>query len=134
MKHISFLFLPTIFIATFFFRSFKLSTVPFGLYIDETSIGYNAFSIVSTGKDEYGKKFPLFFAAFGEYKLPVYIYSVALVQLIAGPTDLSVRLPALIYGLLSVIFVYYLTREVLEDAKEHKMARIAPYLSALTMG
>src|SRR3972149_10523981 len=79
-------------------RAYKLTTSPAGLYIDETSIGYNAYSLITTGRDEHGKFMPLFFEAFGEYKLPVYIYLVALVQSVIGPSDLSVRIPSLVFG------------------------------------
>src|SRR3989304_2729576 len=91
----------------------RLYLNPEGLYIDETSIGYNAHSIVETARDEHGKFMPLFFEAFGEYKLPVYIYSVALVQLVTGPTDLSVRIPSLFFGVASVFVMYLFAREIL---------------------
>jgi len=80
---------------------------PAGLYIDETSIGYNAYSIVETGRDEHGRFMPLFFEAFGEYKLPIYIYSVVLAQLILGPSDLSVRLPSVIFGVLTIPLLFF---------------------------
>src|SRR3990167_8742234 len=57
-----------------FLRMYRLGDIPNGLYQDETAIGYNAYSILQTGKDEYGKTFPLYFQSFGDWKLPVYIY------------------------------------------------------------
>jgi len=57
-------------------RVYKIAEIPPSLYWDEASIGYNAYSIAETGKDEWGESFPLHFRAFGEFKLPVYIYSV----------------------------------------------------------
>lgn len=41
-------------------RLYKLSDIPVGLYADEASIGYNAYSILKTGRDEHG-----FFSLFG---------------------------------------------------------------------
>lgn len=123
-----------IIIFTFLLRSYKLSSVPYGLYIDETSIGYNAFSITKTGKDEYGKSFPIFFQAFGEYKLPVYIYSVAFVQIFTGPTDFSVRLPALVFGILSVWFVYFLAKEMFRNLDNNYVRSLAPYLASIMLG
>ena len=67
-----------IFLLGFFIRFYHLSSVPNGLYNDETAIGYNAFSILQTGKDEYGTPMPVYFRSFDDYKLPVYIYSTAL--------------------------------------------------------
>ena len=100
-------------VLAFLIRVYRLDSSPEGLYIDETSIGYNAHSIVETARDEHGKFMPLFFEAFGEYKLPVYIYSVALVQLVTGPTDLSVRIPSLFFGVASVFVMYLFAREIL---------------------
>ncbi len=51
-----------------------LDTAPLPAYVDETSIGYNAWAISSHAVDEHGAHLPLYFTAFGEYKNPVYIY------------------------------------------------------------
>ncbi|MBV8301108.1 MAG: hypothetical protein JOY68_04205, partial [Candidatus Dormibacteraeota bacterium] len=51
-----------------------LDTAPPGMYIDEASIGYNAWAIAHYGVDEHGFTMPLYFQAFGEYKNPVYVY------------------------------------------------------------
>ncbi len=37
-------------------RLYKLGVVPGSMNADEAAIGYNAYSILKTGKDEYGKK------------------------------------------------------------------------------
>ena len=62
---LSFLFILTL--ATFL-RLYRLKDNPAGFFCDEASIGYNAYSILTTGKDEWGQPWPLFFRAFGEYK------------------------------------------------------------------
>lgn len=78
----------------------KLRSNPSGFYIDESSIAYNAHLIAQTGKDEHGQTLPLFFQAFGEYKNPVYIYLLALVFRVTGPSMLVARMLSafLIYG------------------------------------
>ena len=70
----------------------NIRTNPLGFYIDESSIAFNAHLIAQTGKDEHGESFPLFFRAFGEYKNPIYIYLLALVYRITGPSILAARL------------------------------------------
>lgn len=87
-------------------RLFRISEIPNSVYWDEASIGYNAYSVLTTGKDEWGETLPLHFRAFGEFKLPVYIYSVLIAESVFGLTPLAVRLPAVIYGLLSIIGLY----------------------------
>jgi len=41
-----------------FFRFFRLTTAPPGLNWDEVSIGYNAYSILITGRDEWDSYYP----------------------------------------------------------------------------
>jgi len=67
-----------VFILAFLLRFYNLDKIPNGLYQDETAIGYNAYSILETGKDEYGKSLPLYFKSFGDQKLPVYIYAAVI--------------------------------------------------------
>jgi len=97
-----------VFLAAFYLRVNKITQSPPGFYVDETSIGYNAYSIWKTGRDEHGIAWPLFFRAFGDYKNPVFIYS--LVPLIAG-RGLSVetiRLGAALWGSLGIITLAWL--------------------------
>src|SRR5947209_1614488 len=65
----------TILIIGLIVRIYNLSDNPAGFQVDEASIGYNAYSILTTGKDEHGVFSPIFFQAFGEYKSPIQIYS-----------------------------------------------------------
>jgi len=82
-----------------------LAGSPPGLYVDEASIGYNAWTIAHFGVDEHGIHMPLFFEAFGEYKNPIYVYAVAgLVRFL--PLSVAVeRFPAAIFGLAVVGFL-----------------------------
>lgn len=114
-------------------RVYKLTESPGGLYIDETSIGLNAYSIVSTGQDEHGARMPLFFEAFGEWKLPVYIYLVAFFQLFLGPTDLSIRLPSLLFGTLLIPALYFLFKEVTYGIPSESVKRGVPLIGAFIL-
>jgi len=96
------------------------------LYGDEIAIGYNAYSIVKTGRDEFGKFMPLQFKSWGDQKNPVYIYSVALVQLFTGPTTASVRIPSAIAGVVAVYLVYQLVLIL-------KLGEITALISALLL-
>lgn len=82
-----------------------LDGVPSGSYVDETSIGYNAWTISTSGVDEHGAHLPLYFTAFGEYKNPVYIYSLSALLRVLPLTVTTERLPAAIFGLLTCLFV-----------------------------
>lgn len=82
-----------------------LSGSPPGMYVDESSIGYNAWTIAHFGVDEHGIHFPLFFEAFGEYKNPIYVYSVAALARFLPLTVTIERLPAALFGLAVVAFL-----------------------------
>jgi 4-amino-4-deoxy-L-arabinose transferase-like glycosyltransferase len=107
MKNISKL-LTAILIIAGLFRLPYLNTHMPSLYGDEIAIGYNALSIVKTGRDEFGRFMPLQFESWGDQKNPVYIYAVAFVQLLTGPTPASVRLPSALAGIVAVYLTYRL--------------------------
>lgn len=113
----TYLFLIFIVLTFLFTRLYKISEIPSSVYWDEASIGYNAYSILQTGKDEWGETFPLHFRAFGEFKLPVYIYAVVPAVWIFGLNALAVRLPAVVFSLGVVILTYLLGRK-LSGSKE----------------
>lgn len=112
MKLKSFLLFILIICIAAFLRLYKLDSIPPGLSQDETSIGYNAYSILKTGKDEHGVPFPQNFKAFGEYKLPGYIYLSTVPIAILGTTPLAVRLPSALFGILTVVLMFFLVKEL----------------------
>ncbi|MBU1000865.1 glycosyltransferase family 39 protein [Patescibacteria group bacterium] len=95
-----------------FTRLYKITEIPSSVYWDEASIGYNAYSIAHTGKDEWDKAFPIHFRAFGEFKLPVYIYAVAPSVWIFGLNAFSVRLPSVLFSLGIVILTFFLAKKL----------------------
>lgn len=65
---------------------------PPGFFVDESSIAYNAYTISQHGVDEHGESWPLYFRAFGEHKNPVFIYFLALLYSVFGPSQFIARL------------------------------------------
>lgn len=116
----------------FFFlatRLYKVADIPASVYWDEASIGYNAFSIAADLKDEWGEFLPLHFRAFGEFKLPVYIYSVVPFVKIFGLSAFSVRLPAVIYSLGVIFLTFLLIRKITKNESLGIIAAFALTLS-----
>lgn len=101
-----------ILLIAFFLRFHQISDVPPSLNWDEASIGYNAYSVFKTGRDEWGQFLPLSFRAFGDYKLPVYIYLDAPVVAFLGLTEVAVRLPSVLSGVGVVILIFLILREL----------------------
>src|SRR3989338_4468901 len=60
----------------FYFRFNQIAFVPPSPSLDEVSIGYNAYSILNTGMDEYGKKFPILLRAYDDLRPALYTYLV----------------------------------------------------------
>jgi 4-amino-4-deoxy-L-arabinose transferase-like glycosyltransferase len=93
-------------------RIYKIADIPGSVYWDEASIGYNAYCIATDLKDEWGDFLPLHFRAFGEFKLPVYIYSTAVLVKAIGLNAYAVRLPAVLYSLGTLVVVYLLSKKI----------------------
>ncbi len=81
-------------------------TAPQILNQDEAAILLNARLIAEAGLDEWGVAWPLTFRSFGDFKLPGYIYLVAGLGKIIGFTNLTVRLPSLVAGVVLLWLVW----------------------------
>src|SRR5579883_2945269 len=117
--------LVLIFILAAMVRFIHVGDIPVSLYWDETAIGYNAYSILHTGKDEYGTLLPLLFRSFNDYKLGAYIYLTVIPVALFGLTEFSVRFWSAFIGSLSVVLMYFFTCNILAftriSEKQHKV-------------
>lgn len=93
-------------------RFWQLGIIPPSLTWDEAALGYNAYSILKTGKDEYGNVLPLNLKSFGDYKPAVYAYLDIPFVLVFGLNEFAVRFPAALLGVLLVVVVYFLAKEL----------------------
>jgi len=103
-------------IVVFLIRCWSIKSYP-PLLWDEAALGYNAYSILKTGRDEYGKRFPLIFKSFGDFKPGLYVYLAIPFVAIFGLNDFAVRLPSVIFGSLMPLFLYLLVKEVFKNSK-----------------
>lgn len=110
-------------------RFLYLTRVPPALNSDEVAIGYNAYSILKTGRDEYGIWYPLTFRSFDDYKMPVYVYMVAGSMKFFGFGDFAVRFPSALFGVLTVFVTYFLSYELL---KRRDIALASSFLLAIS--
>ena len=106
--------IPILLLAAFL-RFYKLGQVPSGFVNDEAAFGYNAYSILKTGQDEFGQFLPVIFHSFGEGKLPGYIYLTIPSVLIFGLNEFAVRLPSALFGTLTVWLIYELVKKTGKD-------------------
>lgn len=107
-KLISLIFLFVITLLGGFYRLSSLDISPPSLNWDEAALGYNAYSIMKTGKDEYGKSFPIFTRSFDEYKSTLPIYMMIPSIKLFGLNEVGVRFPSSLLGTLMIPAVYIL--------------------------
>lgn len=109
--------LPSILFLAFILRVVGISYYPVGFTPDEASFGYDAYSILKTGKDQWGNSFPLVLKSFGDYKAPLYAYLTIPSVFLFGLNEFAVRLPNAIVGTLAIVAVYYLVKELFRNSK-----------------
>lgn len=96
-------------------RFWGLANNPPHLTSDEAAIGYNAYSILKTGKDEHGELLPLIFKSFGDWKPGLYIYLTIPFIAFLGLTELAVRLPGAIFGIIAIWLTYLVIGKLLKQ-------------------
>jgi len=106
-----------IFLFALFLRTYKLTEFPVGFHGDEANVGYNAYSLLKTGKDKNGVFLPLSIDQWGDFRPAGYHYLAIIPTALLGVSELAVRLPAAIFGALSVIFLFLLIKELFGDEK-----------------
>ncbi len=126
---IIFLFIVSI---AFITRFYKLGVAPHGLYLDEAAQGYNAYSILLTGKDEFGKAYPTIFRSFTDFKTPVYIYMITPLIPIFGLTKFAVRFPSFFLSILTFPFLYLLIKNITSKEYANKLALTTSLLLAVS--
>ena len=117
----------------FVIRFYKFGQAPGGLYLDEAGQGYSAYSILKTGKDEFGMPFPAAFRSFNDFKTPVYIYLIVPLIPIFGLNKFSIRLPSFIFSILTLPLLYFLILKLTDNSnKSKKFALIATFFLAIS--
>lgn len=102
--------LALIILIGFAIRIFNVSSLPQILNRDEAALAYNGLLISQTTKDEFGKSWPLTLESFGDYKLPGFPYTLAVLFKILPVNDFTVRLPSVIAGTFLIFISYFLAR------------------------
>src|SRR3990167_4744464 len=90
-------------------RVLFLGQFPNGFTGDEAQQGYSAYSILKTGRDEWGELLPIFPRGFGDFKPQLYTYLAIPSIAIFGLTIEAVLLPAALAGILALLVLYFLT-------------------------
>lgn len=121
-----------------FLRLWQLGQVPPSPDWDEVALGYNAYSILKTGKDEYGTSLPLSLRSYDDYKPPLYMYFTIPSVALFGLNTWSVRLPSALLGISAVIGAYLLTQQltvyfIVQEKKKKIIFQVLPGLVSLLL-
>ncbi len=129
MKKKSWLVIIGIIVLAGLLRFWQLGTVPAGFHADEVAYGYNAYSILKTGRDEYGKPFPIVLRSFGDYKAAVDAYLAIPFIYLGGLHEWTVRAPSAVFGILFILLTYVL---VLRLSKNKRLSMLAMAIAAIS--
>jgi hypothetical protein len=106
-----------------FFRLYHLGQKPPSLYWEEVALGYDAYSILQTGKDFHGTSWPVVaFESFGDWKPSLYFYAIVPFISVLGLNEWAVRLPSALAGISIVVGTGFLAARVLRDRSSSSLA------------
>lgn len=99
-----------------FLRAVDISENPPELFSDELINFVSARSVVEKGHDLHGN-LTLYFSDRPEPRPPVYGYSAYVSSMIFGDGAPGIRAPAVFFGLVCIVLVYLITRELFRDER-----------------
>ena len=110
-------------------RLWDLGKVPISPDWDEAALGYNAYSLLHTGRDEYGKFLPIVLRSFDDYKPALYAYFSIPAVALFGLNTLAVRFPSALFGVVAVLGTFFLVKELF---KRNDLALLSSFLLAIS--
>jgi 4-amino-4-deoxy-L-arabinose transferase-like glycosyltransferase len=93
-------------------RFAALERVPAALNVDEALNGYEAYSLLETGRDEWGTPWPVLIRGFNDYRRPAIVYTAIPVVAMLGLSTFSIRATAATWGILTILLTYCLARDM----------------------
>ena len=100
-----------------FIRLIYIDKYPVGLNQDEASSVYEAWSILNFGIDRNGQSFPVQFISWGSGQNVLYSYLMLPFISIFGLNTLSIRLPMVLIGCISLVVFYYFMKSAFGNKK-----------------
>jgi len=95
-----------------FLRFYKVTEFPAGVNADEAAYAYNAYSLLKTGRDEHGESWPVHLKSFADYKPAGTTYILLPFIKILGLSETALRIPSALFGVISVIILFFFVKEI----------------------
>ncbi len=102
-----------ILLTAIFSRGYRLSTLPVGIHVDEAGMAYDAYCLATNGTDRWLNHFPIYLENFGGGQSALYAYLAAIFVKIFGLNLISIRIPAFLLSIVTIIMVYFTTKKQL---------------------
>ena len=89
-------------------RLAKLDQIPPGLHVDEAANAWNAYTLLKTGMDQHGVRWPIFYyREFGQNPSAMMLYALLPFQAIGGLNVWTARLPSAVASAITVWLIYF---------------------------
>ena len=88
-------------------RFYNLGEVPVSLHRDEAFLGYNAYSILKTGKDMSGNFLPIHLESFFFSPAGYSYFSIPFIALF-GLSQFSIRFASALFGSLNILLIFFI--------------------------
>lgn len=88
-------------------RMVALEQSPPGFALDEACETYDAYSLWHTGRDQHGVLLPTVLQSFNDYRMPLFMYSMAPIVGMAGLSVTTARLTSAFWSILAIAAIYW---------------------------
>ena len=108
-------------------RIIGFGDIPIGINVDEAGIMQDAYCIANYGTDRFGNNNPVYMINFGGGQSALYTYIAAFLINIFGYNLTVIRIPALIFSIIYLIFAFLITK----DFKNKKIAILVELIAVI---
>jgi hypothetical protein len=106
----------------------EFGTMPPGINVDEASIGIESYDLYKFGMDRNGVSYPIHLISWGSGQNALYAYILIPFVALNGLNAVSIRLPMLLSGILSLPLIYLAGRKLINE----KFGLVAMFLMAVS--
>ena len=110
-------------------RGWGIDKVPPELFGDELDVGYQAYSLLKSGRDLYGQVLPTYIHSLAEWRAPLLMYATVPSISAFGLNEWGVRLPEVLFGVAAIPLLFLL---VLQTTGSKQAALLSSLLLVIT--